>query len=125
MQTTLTLDDELVEELTEVAHRAGKPFTDVVNETLRKGLHPAGALSPKPYRLETFALGVLPGVDMDKARHISDALEDEEILRKLRWGNDPGRCECTHLRDQRLRFSSPREHFVVAASAATNVVHAR
>jgi predicted transcriptional regulator len=84
MQTTLTLDDELAEELEEVAHRAGKPFTDVVNETLRKGLHPAGgALSPKPYRLETVALGVR---DIDKARHIADALEDEEILRKLKMG---------------------------------------
>jgi predicted DNA-binding protein len=83
MQTTLTLDDELAEELEEVAHRAGKPFTDVVNETLRKGLHPVDDLSPKPYRLETFALGVL---DIDKARHISDALEDEEIIRKLEMG---------------------------------------
>ena len=83
MQTTLTLDDELAEELEEVAHRAGKPFTEVVNETLRKGLHPASALSPKPYRLETFALGVR---DIDKARHIADALEDEEIIRKLEMG---------------------------------------
>jgi hypothetical protein len=66
--------------------RSGKPFTDVVNETLRKGLHPAGALSPKPYRLQTVSLGVLPGVDIDKARHISDALEDEEIIRKLEMG---------------------------------------
>jgi hypothetical protein len=78
MQTTLTLDDELAEELEEVAHRAGKPFTDVVNETLRKGLHPVEALSPKPYRLETFSLGVR---NIDKARHIADALEDEEILK--------------------------------------------
>lgn len=83
MQTILTLDDELAEELEEVAHRAGKPFTAVVNETLRKGLHPAGALSSKPYRLETFALGVR---DIDKARHIADALEDEEIARKLEMG---------------------------------------
>jgi hypothetical protein len=83
METTLTLDDELAEELEEVAHRAGKPFTDIVNETLRKGLHPVGAPSPKPYRLETFSLGVR---NIDKARHIADALEDEEIIRKLEMG---------------------------------------
>lgn len=83
MQTTLTLDDEVAEELKEVADRAGKPFTEVVNETLRKGLHPADALSPKPYRLETFSLGVR---DIDKARHMADALEDEEIARKLEMG---------------------------------------
>ncbi|HEV7572623.1 MAG TPA: DUF2191 domain-containing protein [Thermoanaerobaculia bacterium] len=79
----MTLDDELAEELEEVAHRAGKPFTDVVNETLRNGLHAAGALSPKRYQLETVPLGVR---DIDKARHIADALEDEEILRKLEMG---------------------------------------
>jgi len=86
MQTTLTLDDELAEELEEVAHRAGKPFTDVVNETLRKGLHATGVFAPKPYRLETVALGVRSGVNIDKARHIADALEDEEIARKLEMG---------------------------------------
>ena len=86
MQTTLTLDDEVAEELKEVADRAGKPFTEVVNETLRKGLHPSGTLSPKPYRLATVSLGVRPGVDIDKARHIADALEDEEIARKLEMG---------------------------------------
>jgi len=83
MQTTLTLDDELAAELENVAHRAGKPFTEVVNETLRKGLHPASAA---PYRLPTVSLGVRRRVDTDKARHIADALEDEEIARKLETG---------------------------------------
>jgi hypothetical protein len=86
MQTTLTLDDELADELEEVAHRAGKPFTEVVNDTLWKGLHAEGVLSTKPYRLETASLGVRPGVDIDKARHIADDLEDEEIARKLGMG---------------------------------------
>jgi len=86
MQATLTLDDEVAEELKEVADRAGKPFAEVVNETLRKGLHPAGAPSRKPYRLETVSLGVLTGVEIDKARYIADALEDTEIVRKLEIG---------------------------------------
>lgn len=85
MQTTLTLDDDVAEELEECAHRAGKPFREVVNETLRKSLH-AGAVTPKPYRLETVSLGVRPGVDIDKARHIADFLEDEEITRQLETG---------------------------------------
>jgi hypothetical protein len=86
MQTTLTLDDELAAELQNVAYRAGKPFTEVVNETLRKGLHPAGAISPTPYHLPTVSLGLHRGVDIDKARHIADALEDDEIARKLESG---------------------------------------
>jgi hypothetical protein len=86
MQTTLTLDDELAKELQEVAHRAGKPFTEVVNETLRKGLHPTSALSPRPYRLSTVSLGVRAGIDLDKVLEIADALEDAEIIRKVDIG---------------------------------------
>jgi hypothetical protein len=82
----LTLDDQLADELKEVAHRAGKPFTEVVNETLRKGLHPAGTPSVKPYRLATVSLGVRPGVNLDKALQIADAVGDEEIARRLSMG---------------------------------------
>jgi hypothetical protein len=84
MRTTLTLDDHLAKELKEVAHRSGKPFKQVVNETLRNGLcarHAAGP--PKPFKLETVSLGFYPGVNIDKALALSDAIEDEEILRKM------------------------------------------
>ncbi len=84
MRTTLTLDDQLAQELKEVAHKAGKPFKEVVNETLRKGLRSKRAASPKPYRLTTVSLGaVRPGVNLDKALSLADAIEDEEIARKL------------------------------------------
>jgi hypothetical protein len=85
MRTTLTLDDRLAKELKEVAHRAGKPFKVVVNETLREGLRSKRARPPrKPYRLTTFSLGgVIGGLNLDKALAISDAIEDEEIARKL------------------------------------------
>ncbi len=88
MRTTLTLDDQLARELKEVAHRSGKPFKEVVNETLRNGLCAKHArVAPKPYRLETVSLGeVLGGLNLDKALSIADALEDEEIIRKLEMG---------------------------------------
>ncbi len=85
MRTTITLDDQLARELKEVAHRAGKPFKEVVNETLRNGLCSKHARPPsKPYRLTTVSLGgVRAGVNLDKALSIADAIEDEEIARKL------------------------------------------
>ncbi len=83
MRTTLTLDDQLAKTLKEIAHRTGKPFKDVVNETLRGGLQKKG-VQPKPYKLKTVSLGgVLGGLNLDKALSIADALEDEEIARKL------------------------------------------
>ncbi len=85
MRTTLTLDDELAAQLKEAAFKTGRSFKEVVNETLRQGLE---ASEPRPrkkrYRLCPAALGgVRPGVDLDRALGLADALEDEAIARKL------------------------------------------
>ena len=82
MRTTLTLDDRIAKALKALAHRSGKPFKQVVHETLQSGL--AAKEAPKPYRLKPVSLGgVLPGIDIDKALRLAAALEDEEIAREL------------------------------------------
>jgi hypothetical protein len=84
MRTTLTLDDRLAKALKALAHRTGKPFKQVVNETLQKGLVAAETPKPRPYRLTPVALGgPMPGVNIDKALRLSAALEDDEIAREL------------------------------------------
>jgi len=84
MRTTLTLDDRLAKALKALAHRTGKPFKQVVNETLQKGLAAAETPKPRPYRLTPVALGgPMPGVNIDKALRLSAALEDDEIAREL------------------------------------------
>jgi hypothetical protein len=84
MRTTLTLDDEIAALLKEEAHRANLPMKQVVNEAIRAGLSRAGRRRPKRYRLKTAHLGgPLPGIDLDRALRLSDALEDAEIARKL------------------------------------------
>lgn len=85
MRTTLTLDDGLARQLKEVAHRTGRPFKEVVDETLRNGLRgKRAARHSKPYRLATVSLGgVQGGLNLNKALGIADAIEDEEIARKL------------------------------------------
>ena len=85
MRTTLTLDEQIAKALKDVAHRTGKPFKQVVNETLQAGLA-AGHASAKPRRcrVKPAALGgVLGSVDLNKALQVADALEDREIARKL------------------------------------------
>ena len=85
MRTTLTLDDDIAVALKEAAYRTGRSFKAAVNETLRAGLAALEA-PPKPrrYRVKPAALGgVLPGIDLDKALRLADALEDEGIARKL------------------------------------------
>lgn len=85
MRTTLTIEDKLAKALKALAHRSGKPFKEVVNETLRTGLTSRDALpKPRPYRLKPRHLGSVPGtLDLNKALALADRLEDEELARKL------------------------------------------
>jgi hypothetical protein len=84
MRTTLTIEDRTARELKEIAHRTGKSFKDVVNETLQAGLKADDVRRPKRYRIRPASLGNVVGEGtLDKALAIADALEDEEIARKL------------------------------------------
>jgi hypothetical protein len=84
MRTTLTLDDQLAKDLKKVAHESGKPLKQVVNEALRAGLRALDRPEPRHYRLRPVSLGQMrPGIDLDKALHLADELEDEALLRKL------------------------------------------
>lgn len=84
MRTTLTIDDRIAKALKALAYRAGKPFKQVVNETLAAGLTARETPPARPYRVKPASLGgVVPGVDLTKALRLAAALEDEEIARKL------------------------------------------
>jgi len=77
MRTTLTLDDTLAAKLKELATRTGRPFKEVVNETLRAGLSAQRVLPPvHRYGLRPAPMGrVAAGVDLDRALALADALE--------------------------------------------------
>ncbi|HZP88982.1 MAG TPA: hypothetical protein VFB54_19380 [Burkholderiales bacterium] len=84
MRTTLTIEDRIAKALKLLAHRSGKPFKQVVNETLQAGLAARNQPRALPYKLKPVSLGgVLPGVDLTKALRIAASMEDEEIARKL------------------------------------------
>lgn len=85
MRTTLTVDDDIIVELKETAHRDGKSFKRIVNETLRAGLAAVNRPSRgKRYRIRPASLGgVRPGFDLAKALQLSDTLADAESHRKL------------------------------------------
>jgi len=84
MRTTLTIDDQLAASLKDAAHRSGRPFKQLVNEALRKGLHALEHPEMQPYRLSTASLGsVRPGINLDKALSLAEGLEDAAIAIKL------------------------------------------
>ena len=86
MRTTLTIDDRIAKALKDAAHRSGKSYKQVVNETLRAGLSANRIMdTAEPYRLKPVSMGeVAGGASMlIKALALAEHLEDEEIARKL------------------------------------------
>ena len=82
MRTTVTLDPDLAARLKQVARERGISFKKALNDAVRAGLAPPGA-KPSRYRLKTYPMGLRPGIDLDRALRLADAIEDEAILRKL------------------------------------------
>ncbi len=83
MRTTIRIDDELLEQLKEQAHRENISLTRLVNRTLRAGMQRSPSSGRRPrYREKTCSMGV-PRFDLDKALNLAAEFEDEEVLRKL------------------------------------------
>lgn len=85
MRTTLTLDPDVARLLKEEAHRQRKPFKQVVNEAIRKGLGPApDARSQERFRVRPHRTTLRPGIDIGSFNRLVDELEDEAVIEKLR-----------------------------------------
>jgi len=84
MRTTTRIDDEVLEELKDLARKENAPLTRVLNRTLRAGLRIAQttARPRRRHREETHAMG-RPRMDLRKALAEAARMEDEETLRKL------------------------------------------
>jgi hypothetical protein len=77
MRTTLTLDDDVATKLRAEARRGGRPFRDVVNETLRRGLASRRpAASRQTFKIAPRDLGNLrPGLSLDNVAEVIDQME--------------------------------------------------
>ena len=85
MRTTVRIDDDLVRELRERAYRERRPFTELVNQAIRRGLLAAedsAGRSPRGYREEVYSLGEAR-VGIDKALALAFALDDAETIEQL------------------------------------------
>jgi hypothetical protein len=78
MRTTLTLDDDVAAKLKAESRRAGRPFRDVVNETLRRGLASRDATAQRqPFTISPRDLGNLkPGLSLDNVAELIEHVED-------------------------------------------------
>jgi hypothetical protein len=85
MRTTLTLDPDVARMLEEEAARQRKPFKQVVNEAIRRGLAPRGqGRARSRYRVTPHRTALLPGIDAAGFNKLADELEDEAVVAKAR-----------------------------------------
>jgi hypothetical protein len=82
MRTTVTLDSDVEALIRTAMKERGLSFKDVLNSALRSGL-----TSRRPKRTRfvqtTFSLGAEQNFRWDKALAVAEAIEDEELGRKL------------------------------------------
>jgi poly-D-alanine transfer protein DltD len=90
MRTTLTIDDDLAGILHRQSRELEKPFKEVVNTAIRKGL--AENLKEKKHTVvvRPHDFGRNPGIDMDRLNQLVDELEVEDYLRKAAKDDSAG-----------------------------------
>jgi hypothetical protein len=77
MRTTLTLDEDVAAKLKAESRRVGRPFRDVVNETLRRGLAQRRVAGKRhPFTIVARDLGRLkPGLGLDNVAELIEQVE--------------------------------------------------
>ncbi|HSN93225.1 MAG TPA: hypothetical protein VLS93_18490 [Anaeromyxobacteraceae bacterium] len=76
MRTTVTLDPDVAEKLSRLAHARRAPFKQVLNEVLRRGLSgQEPAARARPFAVKPHRSGLRPGVDALRLNQLADELE--------------------------------------------------
>lgn len=86
VRTTLTLDEDVARMLADEAHRQRKPFRQVVNDAIRRGLSPQRPAKSARYRVRAHKTTLRAGVDPGSFNELADELEVDEVTSKLRAG---------------------------------------
>ena len=84
MRTTLTVEDDLVRRLKELARTSGRSFKEVVNETIRRGLSLGEGPAPDlpPFTVRPRKCGFRSGIDPARLNQLYDEMELEEAARR-------------------------------------------
>ena len=82
MRTTVTLDPDTEQIIRRRMAERGMTFKEALNDAIRGGTRAVG----EPFRTETAAMG-RSAVNLDRALSVAGALEDDELLRRMRQGS--------------------------------------
>lgn len=82
MRTTVTLDPDVADKLTRLAHAQRTSFKKTLNDVLRRGLARGdGRSDEKPFVVKPQRTGFRPGVDPLRLNQLADDLEVQAFAR--------------------------------------------
>ena len=79
----MDINPQLLQEIRERAHRAGRSFREELERVLARGLREREAARAPSVDLPTFRMGVRPDIDLDKALALATDLDDAAQARAL------------------------------------------
>ena len=83
MRTTVTLDPDVERLVRDCMKTRGVSFKQALNEAVRTGLKRPSTKQSGRFVQKTFSLGAEQNFRWDKALAVAEAIEDEELNRKL------------------------------------------
>jgi len=83
MRTTVTLDSDVERLIKDAMRERGISFKEALNEAARLGLRGKERRRAQKFAQKTFRMGAGQEFRWDKALAVADAIEDEELSRKL------------------------------------------
>ena len=83
MRTTVTLDPDVERLIRDAMRERGISFKEALNEATRIGLGGKGLKRARAFRQKSYRMGAAQEFRWDKALAVADAIEDEELSRKL------------------------------------------
>jgi hypothetical protein len=83
MRTTVTLDPDVERLIKDRMRERAISFKEALNEAARAGLRGKERKIPQKFSQKTFRMGEGQEFRWDKALAVADAIEDEELTRKL------------------------------------------
>ena len=79
MRTTITIDDDVLEQARALAAKLRTPFKTIINEALRAGLeHVERPAKQKPYKTYPHAMGLKSGRKLDNIQELLSQIESED-----------------------------------------------
>jgi len=78
MRTTINISDGILSELRELARQRRRPFREVLEETIQRGLGVTPKNSPKRVRIQTHRVGIKPAYQGLSLNQLYDQLEAED-----------------------------------------------